>query len=56
MGANEDLVCTHLHTKFLVAPRIFLDFSKRKRDASRKSAVRLNATGDPKWVLGLNDT
>ena len=35
---------------------IFRFLQTQKRGASRKSGVRLNATGDPKWILGFTST
>ena len=47
MGANENFMVP-IYIKFLMVLGIFLGFRKRKRNASRKSGVRLNTTGDPK--------
>ena len=49
MGANENFMVPIYITNSWWRK----GFRKRKRDTSRKSGVRLNATGDPKWVLGF---
>ena len=53
MDANENFMVPIYITNSWLSSRIFLGCRKRKRDASRKSSVRLNATSDPKCVLGL---